>query len=684
MKHNKNWLSFVPIALLVATFLWFATVLAGNNTTAMTLQQPTSTHNEGQVVVLKHLFMPQVAGGIGTATTPEVRIAWHGGLEVIPTCEGIYVKLDPLQWNYSIQTRWISDGNERAYKWEHTFPWNGRTQVDVSGYIKWTTGESWYGKEEDITKPTNCTTSTPTSTPSKTPTPTATQEDDVPKECPSWATGGVKFDLPGSVTVGQQFTKEGVTVTITHVKDGSEPYKFKFDSNHLVYLVTVKGGTGVNEYLYPNGTIHQEGLKAPDYKAISNIVFCWKDSTPTPTQTNTSTPTSTSTSTPTSTSTNTATPTSTPTNTGTATATVTPTPTNTSTATPTVTQTPTDTPTGTLTPTATPTVTETPTNTSTPTSTPTGTLTPSVTPTVTEIPTNTSTPTATLTPTPTATSTPTLTPTPTSTTTPEECKETKEVPGEWSTYKPHPTMPGYVFRVKVIKIVDVNNPEKECGSREETEIVKWNGKLFLPWIISPGCRELTKEESQWTDWEVYPDRPVEFRTKLIVYRDANDNDIICKEQIDRQEQVVTFKYVHGHEDPHCNVGLLPAGTTPRFIPFDQSQGFDCGWEHAEIHQLALKFALGELYFLLDKYPGGTSIITEVTWKGTGTEEEVILTPRADPYSFGNVTVYVRNGDCRRADCQNVLTFWPENLQATGFLTEMFTEALAQGAVIVSR
>lgn len=423
-------------------------------------------------------------------------------------------------------------------------------------------------------------------------------------------------------------------------------------------------------------------------------VQCGEKATPTPTQTNTSTPTATST----------------PTNTGTATATVTPTPTDTSTATatPTVTQTPTGTPTETLTPTATPTVTETPTNTSTPTytatstptatetvvtetptpsstptSTPTGTLTPSATPTATEIPTNTSTPTATSTPTntgePTATSTPTLTPTPTSTNTPEECKETKEVPGEWSGWQPHPTMPGYVFRVKIIKIVDIHNPEKECGSREITQVEKWNGLLRLPLIVSPGCREMVKEESQWSDWEVYPDKPVEFRTKLIVYRDANDNDIICKEETIQEERKVIFRLVHAHEDPHCNIGILRQGELPYFIPFDQSRGFDCKWEHAAIHQLALKFALGELYFLLDKYPGGASIIKEATWKPTG-GEEVILVPREEPYIFGNVTVYVRNGDCRRADCQNVLTFWPENMNVSGFLPGMFSEASTADAV----
>lgn len=217
----------------------------------------------------------------------------------------------------------------------------------------------------------------------------------------------------------------------------------------------------------------------------------------TPTPTNTSTPTSTSTDTPTATNTPTNTPTPTPTSTNTATNTPTqtstpsstPTATSTSSSTPTstatATMTPEDTPTNTPTPTATNTSTQSPTPTSTstmpcecPTNTPTSTLTPTPTETLT-VPCNCPTDT----PTSTATSTATATQTPTSTATPEECKETKEVVvyGEW---KPVPGEPGYISRTNIITLVDVHNPDHVCGSREESEKVKWNGSLYAPWIVN--------------------------------------------------------------------------------------------------------------------------------------------------------------------------------------------------------
>jgi hypothetical protein len=443
------------------------------------------------------------------------------------------------------------------------------------------------------------------------------------------------------VESGQNQYKVEVHFVLLNVPDGVTPGKLHYpygeinpskDSGNVWHYTAYLNDGNIKidwAYVWVNGekvTLHNPNEYNGDYNCH-----------PTPTSTNTSTAT------PTNTPTSTSTSTSTPTNTSTATATDTPTNTP-ETPTPTATDTPTNTP-----ETSTPTATDTPTNTP-ETPTPTATDTPTNTP-------ETPTPTATDTPTPENTNTPTSTPT--GTLTPSATPT--ETPTATATNTPVPTA--------------TQPPTADTPTPMPTE----PSKLFGPFIVSPGCQETMKEEGDWSEWQLYPDRPVEFHTREIRYHDVNDNDIICKKEILTEEREVNLHYVHAREDPHCNIGILTAPAQPRFIPFELP-GFDCGWEDAVAHQVALAWDQGTIFFLLDKYPGGTAVIKEVTWHAHDNNEEVVLNPREEPYTFGNVTVYVRNGDCSRDDCQNVLTFWPESLKGTGFLTDMFSKAAAANAV----
>jgi hypothetical protein len=241
-----------------------------------------------------------------------------------------------------------------------------------------------------------------------------------------------------------------------------------------------------------------------------------------------------------------------------------------------------------------------------------------------------------------------MTPTPTkpptnleTVTPPARCEETvqKTVCGDWVK---NPIPPGS-SQVCTVTKVDKNDPSQICDSTQFT--ITWSGLLHLPLAKAEPTAEPPDESTH-------------------------------------------FNFVRSEQDPHCVFGTWPLTKTLEFISFDEEESSDCLWEVKYEDQSAIKFDGGEILFYVEGFGRNPGIVSEITIiRADGTSE--ILPRPADgqvvKYELGPVTMFVEAGDCtslyRPSRCLNTQVYWPENLDASGLLPNMFTAAQVANTVI---